>query len=192
MKIESITVTRIYKAPLPRNKEASFCYDLELQRNCFSMKLRDWDRFINNTIDVCDWPVPQWTIDQVRECVRIFEQEYMSCCCSTSGIVHDNHLVGMVVSYADREIDVSSNDIVATLWNIISDPENEWVIDNRTLMFMIRDSIHDIGYVEDPFPFVGTTNEFGEPCESPIQFYQTYLPTLMALAKLFLDVKRPS
>jgi hypothetical protein len=102
--------------------------------------------------------------------------------------VDDKNLVKTLVFWEDEAYHPSENivcgdDITATLWSIISDPNNEWVTDEDPDTFMVRDSIHDIGYVEDPFPFVGTTNEFGHPQESPIEFYREYLPTMMALAE---------
>ncbi len=181
MKIQTIFLERVYKATLPiksHGEEANFSYHLELQHNRFHMRLGDWDSFINNTIDVCNWPVEEWTMDQVRECVRIFEEEYIPCCGSTSEIVDDQFLVSTAVfcvneEYNDSERITCTDDVVATLWSIISDPSNEWVTDNHTETLMVRDSIPDIGYVEDPFPFDGSS------CE----FYREFLPTMMAFAK---------
>jgi hypothetical protein len=190
MRIRKVILERFYKAAWPIQSEtdyANFSYCLELKQNHFNMCLGDWDSFINNTIDVCNWPIEKWTIEQVRECVRIFDEEYMPCCSSTSGIVDKENVVQTSVFLKDEEYKQSEpvygDDITATLWSIISDPSNEWITDDDAGTFMVRDSIHDMGYVEDPFPFVGTTNEFGQPVESPVEFYQKYLPTLMALAK---------
>lgn len=189
--------------------EANFSVILECDRDPrkFDMMVYTRDKFLNCAINVCNWPIDTWTREQVRECVRIFYDEYIPCAQHLSYIVHDKFLVEKQVLYVDmlmsgelqtRHIDTDTSrididGIADIIWNALESTchceEYVWYralgLPSQRLedgTFGICDSIMDCGYTEDPFPFVGAIDAFGDATDSTTDLYSKYLPTLMNLA----------
>ena len=170
------------------------------------MQLGHCHTFINNALDVCNWPIEMinptlgyesissidmWNHEKIKECIRIFNEEYIPGCKTLSYIVDETnfqHYKLFTVDNANNIVDaIITNDktITEQIWDIIRN--GQWSNDDnlQTFTFMVKDSIHDIGYVEDLFPFTESVNEFGEPYASPVEFYRKWLPSMMKLVKNF-------
>ena len=192
--LTKIVLSRIYEVP---HEKCTFSLDLVFEKEYFHMKLGYKDRFINNMLDVCNWPIEQpWTLEKVCECVRIFTEEYVPGCKMMSYVVDDMYFTGYktyMIDDKNNSIDVPlpitlpnttkhfDNKFLSDwLWNTIKDVVFTIPLTNKKPL-MVRDSIHDIGYVEDLFPFQGSVDEFGDPYESPVEFYRQWLPSMMKL-----------
>lgn len=128
----------------------------------------------------------------MRECIRIFEKEYLIASKKGSVLADDKYLVNKTVyielerGYTEHIVVPEEEDIAIILWNMLQQI-TEWVPPFSERVFLARDSTHDIGYVEDPFPFNCAMDEFGEPYQSIVHSYADNLPTLIALAKEHIE-----
>jgi hypothetical protein len=134
--------------------------------------------------NVCNWPVPEWSREQIAECVRIFHEEYVPLMAYLSPLVRNEKLE--YVKVCDHRIR-GCDDVVDLLWTALQESvdseewDDEWThIPHRDRLVVCDSSMH-AGYIEDPFPFEGATNGFGEPTESMRDFYTNYLPSMMRL-----------
>lgn len=198
-----VRLQRIYKSTYTiqgQCNEANFYVSLECvvndngeQNGVFHMTVATMDRFLNGAINVCDWPVPKWTCEQIQECVRIFEDEYVPCCAYLSELVDERFLVERAVVGSEGSSHIqpehTNEEIAQILWDTMQNSKKEngvcmdlWTQHLEDNRFGVCDSIHDCSYIEDPFPFRGGINAFGEVVPSYTELYKKYLPTLYALA----------
>lgn len=197
------SLIRDYKASYTFAKRlcnTRFSVILECQQNpnCFHMMIEFHGSFLNWSINICNWPIKEWSFEQMKECVRIFEEEYLPACRKLSKLVDNQFYVNTTVihSFTNGNIiqkqKLDTNDTAKMLWEFMNNtsekeiepeqfdrcstcrPEND--------IFGVCSSIHDAGYLEDPYPFVGAINAFGDSVESNTSFYKKYLPTLYNLS----------
>jgi hypothetical protein len=65
---------------------------LEFQRDpnrCHMVVVNNGYAFLNTAFNVCNWPVQEWTLDRVREFLKIFEEEYVPMCVHFSVLTSD-------------------------------------------------------------------------------------------------------
>lgn len=193
MKAYNIVYTRNFICTDPLSKSLTdpyrYGYSLKFYENRFSMKLDYCNQFFNWAYDICDWPVIQWSLEQVRECVRIFETEYFAMCKICSILAEDKYFVHRTTRVSrdnpsyEENIVSDDKDIAICLWNMIQQV-SVWIPHPyRDPAFMICASCHDAGYVEERFPFRGAVTESGKPIESILFDFEKELPTLVALAR---------
>jgi hypothetical protein len=174
--------------------EANFYVTLECNKEArtFDMMLYIQDYFINGASNVCAWPVKEWTLETIRECLRIFHHEYLPFAQKLSTLVKDEHLVDTAILFMDGgelRRRPFTGDVADALWEALNAVSGELSRDvlgwsqrldgNR---FGVCSSFMDCGYTEDPFPFVGAMNALEEPIESNTEYYREALPTLYALS----------
>jgi hypothetical protein len=167
-----------------RRAEFAIMLDCHYHAKTFDMLVYTGSYFVNSSINVCNWPVREWTLDQVKECLRIFYEEYIPCAMHLSPLVRPENLVEQSVND-----EVVMGDAADLLWKALpnsTDEEDDMFIFTHIPYrdrLVVCDSIVDCGYIEDPFPFEGATNAFGEPTESHRYFYEKHLPSLMKLCQ---------
>lgn len=185
-----------------RGKEhtAHFIVALECNRTAktFHCLLFTYDYFLNSAINICNWPVTgEWTLERVAEALRIFHEEYLPAAKALSQLVETANVQATHVMYIENQTYVTKSvpsdcaALAPLLWDALQkaeeDPDDLYMenIGYTTRVedtFAVCDAIHDAGYVEDPFPFIGATDAFGNPTPSYTKFYEKYLPTLYKMA----------
>lgn len=202
--MKSTVLQRKYNASYTlgaKQNQTTFSVVLECEQNPdrFHMLVVPHASFLNGALNVCNWPVQEWTYDQVRTCVNIFHDEYLPLCNALSEIVHDDNLQEVSIFNSSAICHTSSTTPCATimiidaLWANICNPapihtdmNQIWEPCTTILLdgqFGVCDAFHDCSYIEDQFPFIGAIDAFGNRVDSLTSLYEKHLPSLMALAK---------
>lgn len=200
--MSTVILLRNYKASFIVKSEqccANFSVALECQKcpNRFHMKVLHQDYFLNSAKNILNWPIKEWSLIQVQECLRVFEKEYLPACRHLSQLIDDKYftstdIIYVTNGYVQKEIRICSHDIAQVMWDGLNidileeihvNPGHEWVEFDTCEHFCVCDAFRDCGYIEDPFPFLGGTDAFGTSVASAVDFYNRYFPTMMSLTQ---------
>lgn len=195
-----------------RDMEISVSVTLECQRNpnrFHMVVVNNAGFFIDYAFNVCNWPVEEWSLEQVRECVRIFEDEYAKMCERWSVLCSDTvypptcnayHVFSDSTSFVSTDIKCpvsAEDDIVLLMWKQLNAPldqrpttqesENSrgwdsctWRLDEGR--FGVCDQTMDISYDEAIFPF-------HESSDGMRRLIKNNLKTLWELSKRHPDAR---
>lgn len=192
-----------------RDFQFSVALVLQTNPNQFHMVFT-WERCSGHPVRILNWPVKEWTLAQIKECWRIFYEEYMSGCRKLARFVEDQYIQKREIfsmspdqkKIAPHIISVD-DDVVSLLWSYLSNPVNDpigkdwdhfWTTCIDYEQICVCAAIQGIDYFEDPFPF---TDDLSTYCQEDDrewywEIYETHFPTLWEMRIRALAPPKPT